>query len=156
MLQWEPENYGTKRQNHSVFDVDTKHKTLIINLLNHLFRYIPSNNFLSLESAEIPRNLSLESAEIPWNLLQENPVKMLTAFQRNFSNPFWDTRYKEFLVTHFDEIFITLSKEFLVTYSRELFVTNSADKLEKMSTNFMKILGNFQKKVLQNQFLEIF
>ena len=32
-------------------------------------------------------NLSSESAEIPRNLSQENPVKMSTAFPRNFSYP---------------------------------------------------------------------
>ena len=68
----------------------------------------------------------------------------------------------EFLVTHSEEILITLSKEFLVTNSREFLVTNSAEKLEKMSTKFVKILGNFQgiipkifSRVLQ-EYLEIF
>ena len=40
MLHWEPENYGTDGQHHSVFDVVTKHKTLIRNVFNHLFNYM--------------------------------------------------------------------------------------------------------------------
>ena len=58
-----------------------------------------------------------------------------------------DSNSEEFLVTH--------SKEFLITLSKEFLVTNSAEKPEKMSTKFVKILGNFQRKVLQNQFLGI-
>ena len=51
---------------------------------------------------------------------------------------------KEFLVTHFKEVLITLSKEFLVTDYKEFVVTNSAEKPEKMWTKFVEILGNFQ------------
>ena len=37
MLQWEPENYGTERQHHSVFNVIVTSQTKLIgNLLNHL------------------------------------------------------------------------------------------------------------------------
>ena len=40
LLQWEPENYGTERQHHSVFDVVTSQTKLISNLLNHLTSYM--------------------------------------------------------------------------------------------------------------------
>ena len=65
------------------------------------------------------------------------------------SKEFLITRSEEFLVTLSEEFLITLSKEFLVTNSREFLVTNSAGKPEK------RFLGNFQRKVLQNQFLGI-
>ena len=65
------------------------------------------------------------------------------------------SRSEEFLVTNSEEFLITLSKECLVTNSKEFLVTNSVEKLEKMSTKFVKILGRFQRKVLQNQFLGI-
>ena len=66
-----------------------------------------------------------------------------------------DSNSEEFLVTHSKELLVTHSKEFLITLSKEFLVTNSAEKPEKMSTKFVKILGNFQRKVLQNQFLGI-
>ena len=37
LLQWEPENYGTERQHHSVFDVVTSQTKLITNLLKGVF-----------------------------------------------------------------------------------------------------------------------
>ncbi len=41
MIQWEPENYGTERQHHSVFNVIVTSQTkLISNLLNHLSSYM--------------------------------------------------------------------------------------------------------------------
>ena len=64
-----------------------------------------------------------------------------------------DSYSAEFLVTHSEDIIITLSKEFIVTNSREFLVTNSSEKPEKMSTKFLEILVNFQRKVLSNQFL---
>ena len=64
-----------------------------------------------------------------------------------------DSYSKEFLVTHSEEFFITLSKEFLLTNSREFLVNNFAEKPEKMSTKFVEILGNFQRKVLPGNFL---
>ena len=40
-LQWEPENYGTERQHHSVVDVIVTSKTkLISNLLHPSFSYM--------------------------------------------------------------------------------------------------------------------
>ena len=102
---------------------------------------------------------------IPSNNFVENPRKFPGIFHRKIwwkwqqlfrgisCNPFRGTMSKEFLVTHFKEVLITLSKEFLVTNYKELVVTNSAEKPEKMWTKFVEILGNFQRKVLQNQFL---
>ena len=66
-----------------------------------------------------------------------------------------DSYSKEFLVTHSEEILITLSKEFLLTNSSKFLITNSAEKPEKMLTKFVEIFRNFQRKVLQNQFLGI-
>ena len=71
----------------------------------------------------------------------------------SYSEEFLVTRSEKFLVTHSEEFLITLSKEFLVTNSRKFLVTNSAEKPEQMSTKFVEILGNFQRKILKNQFL---
>ena len=119
-------------------------------------------------------NLSQESAEIPRNLSQENPVKMSTEigdFLENFpgkilnweisgtvagrnwrfscdyfpeisGNPFRGIsriKFREIYCNPFWGILITLSEEFLVT--------NSGEQLEKMSTKFGNILGNFLRKV---------
>jgi len=48
-----------------------------------------------------------------------------------------DSYSEEFLVTHSEEILITLSKEFLVA--------NCQEKPQKMSINFVEVLGIFQK-----------
>ena len=112
----------------------------------------PSNNFAK-KSAEIPWNLFWESVEIPRNFQESGKSG---ENDNSYSEEFLVTRSEKFLVTHSEEFLITLSKEFLVTNYKEFVVTNSAEKPEKMWTKFVEILGNFQWKVLQNQFLEIY
>ena len=123
-------------------------------VMKHILRINPSNNF----------------AENPWKypgIFPGNPWKFPGIFHRKIRwkcrklfrgisrNPFRGTRSEEFLLTHSEKILITLSKKFLVTNSREFLFTNSTENPEKMLTKFVEILGNFHRKVLQNQFLGI-
>ena len=113
---------------------------------------IPSNNFVE-NPRKFPGIFPGNSRKFQGIFHRKIWWKWQQLFRGISCNPFRGTMSKEFLVTHFKEVLITLSKEFLVTNSREFLVTNSAEKPEKMSTKFVKIFGNFQRKVLQNQFL---
>ena len=116
---------------------------------------IPSNNFVE-NPRKFPGIFPGNSRKFQGIFHRKIWWKWQQLFRGISCNPFRGTMSKEFLVTHFKEVLITLSKEFLVTNYKELVVTNSAEKPEKMWTKFVEILGNFQWKVLQNQFLEIY
>ena len=116
---------------------------------------IPSNNFVE-NPRKFPGIFPGNSRKFPGIFHRKIWWKWQQLFRGISCNPFRGTMSKEFLVTHFKEVLITLSKEFLVTNYKEFVVTNSAEKPEKMWTKFVEILGNFQWKVLQNQFLEIY
>ena len=102
------------------------------------------------KSAEIPRNLSWESVEIPRNLSQENPVKMSTAIPRNSRNQVQAVSCNPFRGISHNSVLGISCNQF-----QGFLVTNSTENPEKMSTKFVEILGNFQRKILQNQILGI-
>ena len=111
---------------------------------------IPSNNF-----AENPRKLSFtgKSGENVDSYSEEFLVTHSEEFLVTRSDKFLVTRSDKFLVNRSDKFLVTYSEEILITQSMEFLVTNSAENPEEMSTKFVEILGNFQRKVLQNQFL---
>ena len=86
-----------------------------------------SNNFVEIHR-KIGENVGSYSKEF---LI---PIPIGTRSEEFFFNPFRGNSHN------------SISKEFLVTNSRKFLVTNSAEKSEKMSTKFVEILWNFQRK----------
>ena len=84
--------------------------------------------------------------KIRWNSQESFPGK---------SGEIVNSYSEEFLVTRSEKFFVICSEEVLIPLSKEFLVSNFAEKPEKMSTKFVEILGNFQRKVLKNQFLGI-